>query len=220
MFTDEDPDYIDFHIKCQDLFIAKFGQRKNISKQSLISFAESVSNAYATSSNKTINSLICLLGALIEKMSVDYATISAEDKYALLTDIFENRQLKQAMEYVDANIIITTIHGAKGLEWQYVFLPDTERWMFPNYYTCKGCASKYSSLKGCKCVLPTPIDANTKKLLLDELSVFYVGVTRARKQVYVSASAYRYNAYGESKDSCFSCMVSMSGIKLINAKVD
>ena len=54
-------------------------------------------------------------------MSVDYATISAEDKYALLTDIFENRQLKQAMEYVDANIIITTIHGAKGLEWQYVF---------------------------------------------------------------------------------------------------
>ena len=82
------------------------------------------------------------------------------------------------------------------------------------------CASKYSSLKGCKCVLPTPIDANTKMLLLDELSVFYVGVTRARKQVYVSASAYRYNAYSESKDSCFSCMVGLGGIKLINAKVN
>ena len=75
-------------------------------------------------------------------------------------------------------------------------------------------------MKGCKCVLSTPIDANTKMLLLDELSVFYVGVTRARKQVYVSASAYRYNASNELKSSGFSCMVGMSGIKLINAKVD
>ena len=41
-----------------------------------------------------------MLKALIEKMSVDYATISPEDKYALLIDIFENRQLKQAMEYI------------------------------------------------------------------------------------------------------------------------
>ncbi|MBO5452382.1 MAG: ATP-dependent helicase, partial [Clostridia bacterium] len=121
---------------------------------------------------------------------------------------------------IDTNIIITTIHGAKGLEWQYVFLPDTERWIFPSYHTCNNCVSKYSSLKGCKCVLSTPIDANTKMLLLDELSVFYVGVTRARKQVYVSASAYRYNASNELKSSGFSCMVGMSGIKLINAKVD
>lgn len=220
MFTDEDLDYIAFHVKCQDLFISKFGKRKTISKQSLKSFAESVSDAYNNSSNKTINSLIILLEALIEKISIDYATISPEDKYALLIDVFENRQLKQAMEYIDTNIIITTIHGAKGLEWQYVFLPDTERWIFPNYYTCNDCASKFSSLTNCKCVLPTIIDTNTKKLLLDELSVFYVGVTRARKQVYVSASAYRYNAYEELKPSGFSCLVGLSGIKLINAKVE
>lgn len=220
MFTDEDLDYINFHIKCQDLFISKFGKRKSINKHSLISFAESVSNAYSANSNKTINSLIRLLEALIEKVSVDYATISPEDKYALLIDIFENRQLKQAMEYIDTNIIITTIHGAKGLEWQYVFLPDTERWIFPNYYTCNDCASKFCPLKNCKCVLPNPIETTTKKLLLDEVSVFYVGVTRARKQVYVSASAYRYNVNGEAKPSGFSCMVGLSGIKLINAKVD
>lgn len=220
MFTDEDLDYIAFHVKCQDLFISKFGKRKTISKQSLRTFVASVSDAYNNSSNKTINSLIILLEALIEKISIDYATISPEDKYALLIDVFENRQLKQAMEYIDTNIIITTIHGAKGLEWQYVFLPDTERWIFPNYYTCNGCTSKFSSLASCKCVLPTIIDTNTKKLLLDELSVFYVGVTRARKQVYVSASSYRYNAYEELKPSGFSCLVGLSGIKLINAKVE
>ena len=68
--------------------------------------------------------------------------------------------------------------------------------------------------------MPTPIGTDTKKLLLDELSVFYVGVNRARKQVYVSARAYRYNVSSELKSSGFSCMVGMSGIKLINAKVD
>ena len=45
-------------------------------------------------------------------------------------DIFENRQLKQAMEYVDSAVILSTVHGAKGLEWDYVILGDMERWLF------------------------------------------------------------------------------------------
>ena len=54
-----------------------------------------------------------------------------EDKYTLLLDIFENRQLKQAMEYVESQVILSTVHGAKGLEWDYVILGDIERWVFP-----------------------------------------------------------------------------------------
>jgi hypothetical protein len=34
---------------------------------------------------------------LIEKVAVDYAELQAEDKYDLMIDIFENRQLKQAV---------------------------------------------------------------------------------------------------------------------------
>lgn len=220
MFTDEDSDYIDFHIKCQDMFMSKFGNRKSINKQSLISFVNSVSKAYSTSVNKTTSSLISLLEALVEKVSIDYATISPEDKYSLLIDIFENKQLKQAMEYINTNVIFTTIHGAKGLEWEYVFLPDTEQFLFPNYYTCKDCPNIYSSPIKSKCVLPASIGEKFKSQLLDEISVFYVGVTRARKQVFVSASAYRYNSSGESKKSIFSCMVNLQGIKLIDAKVN
>ena len=59
-----------------------------------------------------------------------------EEKYNLLLDIFENRQLKQSMEYIKCNVILATVHGAKGLEWDYVFLPDLEQWVFPGYPTC------------------------------------------------------------------------------------
>jgi DNA helicase-2/ATP-dependent DNA helicase PcrA len=52
---------------------------------------------------------------------------------------------------------------------------------------------------------------------LDELSVFYVGVTRAKSQVFVSASAKRLDYYGKEKNSSFSCMAALEGIKLVKA---
>ena len=36
MFTDEDADYVEFHNKCQDMFIRRFGKQKTINKKALI----------------------------------------------------------------------------------------------------------------------------------------------------------------------------------------
>lgn len=217
MFTDEDQDYVSFHIKCQEMFIDKYGKSKSITKQSMISFVESIKKVYESPKNKTISSLISLLEALIEKVAFDYARLSQEEKYSLMMDIFENRQLKQAMEYINANVVISTIHGAKGLEWEHVFLPDVERWLFPNYFTCRDCQNKSFNPRNHKCTLPNTISDDAMNSLLDELSIFYVGVTRARKQVYVSASGKRYNNEGH-ETSIFSCLVNIGGIKLVNAQ--
>ena len=217
MFTDEDPAYIDFHNKCQEMFIKKFGKSKNISKKALDLFSKSVKSEYALSMDKTNGSLLRLLDALVEKASIDYANLMSEDKYSLLLDIFENRQLKQSMEYVDSQVILSTVHGAKGLEWEYVFLADVERWIFPGYYTCNSCTSKFSKSTNCKCFLPNPLPTDFREKALDELSVFYVGVTRARKQVYVSASANRLDFNGVEKSSNFSCLIAITGIKLVKA---
>jgi len=54
MFTDEDADYIEFHNKCQDLFIKRFGKSKSINKKALETFVDSVKTKYATSAGKTI----------------------------------------------------------------------------------------------------------------------------------------------------------------------
>lgn len=216
MFNDDDDNYISFHMFCRDAFVSRFGASKSISKLALSSFAEKVKANYSGVDTRATSSLFELLDALIQKVAVDYSDIPTEDKYELLLDIFENRQLKQAMEYVDSNIILSTVHGAKGLEWDYVFIADLERWIFPGYFICSGCTERFSKLSACKCKLPKQTDYSREftESIIDELSVFYVAVTRARKQVYVSASAKKAN----SKDSAFSCFVTLDGIQIINAE--
>lgn len=217
MFTDEDTEYINFHNACLDAFIRRFGSQKSISKKALSSFSVGMKTVFSSDHGKTIDSLLKLLDALVEKVSVDYADLLPEDKYALLLDIFENRQLKQAMEYVDSSVILSTVHGAKGLEWDYVVLGDMERWVFPGYYICNGCINKFASSTNCRCTLPSALSESFRDVILDELSVFYVGITRAKKQVFVSASAKRLDSNAREKGSIFSCMVSMPGVRLVKA---
>lgn len=215
MFTDEDTDYVDFHNKCHDIFIKRFGKSKTINKKALKTFCENVKTVYISEKGKTIESLLRLLDALVEKVTIDYADIQSEDKYDLLLDIFENRQLKQAMEYVDSQVIISTVHGAKGLEWDHVIVSDVEQWVFT--FQCRECPSKVLS-HGAKCQLPAKIPDQIKKALLDDLCVFYVALTRAKKQVFISASAERFNSYGRKfTNGKICCFALMNGIKLVNA---
>ena len=215
MFTDEDSDCVEFHNKCQDMFIRRFGKSKTINKKALAAFSDSVRTAYAASTGKTVNSLLKLLDALVEKVSIDYADLVPEDKYTLLLDIFENRQLKQAMEYVDSRVILSTVHGAKGLEWDYVVVCDVEQWVFT--FICRDCPSK-STQGGARCRLPQNIPTQMVEPLLDDLCVFYVALTRAKKQVFISASGERYNARGRQfTGGKICCFASVDGVRLINA---
>lgn len=215
MFTDEDTDYVEFHNKCQEMFIKRFGKSKAISKKALTSFSNSVKAAYATSTGKTVCSLLKLLDALVEKVAVDYADLVPEDKYTLLLDIFENRQLKQAMEYVESRVILSTVHGAKGLEWDYVIVCDVEQWVFT--FICRDCPSK-SIRSGSVCRLPQNIPMQMVGTLLDDLCVFYVALTRAKRQAFISASGERFNSSGRQfTGGKICCFALVNGVKLINA---
>lgn len=213
MFTDDDPEYVDFHAFCRDEFTKRFGRKRLLSKRNLVDFAKRVKETYSPKDKKAADSLIELLFAQINKVSVDYADLQSEEKYDLLLDIFENRQLKQAMEYIQSNLLLSTVHGAKGLEWDYVFIGDLERMVFPGFYTCNKCVNQFSQMSQCRCVLPKKVNESFLNVMLDELSVFYVALTRARKQVYVAASGLKAN----NKDSIFSCMASLRGIKIVDA---
>ena len=118
------------------------------------------------------------------------------------------------MEYVDSPVILSTVHGAKGLEWDYVFIIDLEIWGMPGYFICKDCGNKDDKTTAAKCRFPDVSNADFKERMLDELSVFYVATTRARKQVFVSASQNRANG----KSGKFSCFASLPGIKLVDAR--
>lgn len=52
--------------------------------------------------------------------------------------------------------------------------------------------------------------------LIEETGLLYVGVTRARKAVYVSASMQRRTSYGNYQVACPSCLTSLSGIEPVS----
>ena len=214
MFTDEDSEYIRFHEHCQITLIKSLGKTRYVNSRSLKQFVKTAKETYVAKDERTSASLNKLLDALVEKVTLDYGDLQAEEKYDYLLDIFENRQLKQAMEYVDSQVILSTVHGAKGLEWDYVFIIDLEIWGMPGYFICKDCGNKFDNTTTAKCRFPDVSNADFLEKMLDELSVFYVATTRAKKQVYVSASQKRANG----KTGKYSCFAALPGVKLVDAQ--
>jgi DNA helicase-2/ATP-dependent DNA helicase PcrA len=166
-----------------------------------------------------IRSLVKLLVAFKQKIKIDYKNLLSDEKYTFFNEIFENRQLNRAIEYIDSNVILLTIHAAKGLEWDYVILPDVEKDQFGFCY--KYCSNHNANnidnkSKFCRLVLPLSDQMNTE--LLEELCVFYVGLTRARKQAYISGSANSSNSNG-GKLYCFASLKGIQAEELNKLKV-
>lgn len=98
--------------------------------------------------------------------------IHAMEEFENLGGFLEHVSL--VMENVEAGdrdqLTIMTLHGAKGLEFDIVFLPGWEEGLFPSQRT---------------------LDENGLKGLEEERRLAYVGLTRARKIAYVSFAANR-----------------------------
>ncbi|MAI60210.1 MAG: hypothetical protein CMM92_04240 [Rickettsiales bacterium] len=93
------------------------------------------------------------------------------DEVSLLTDVSNESEGTE-------KISIMTLHSAKGLEFDYIFLPGWEEGIFPNQRS---------------------LDENGNKGLEEERRLAYVGITRARKKLSISfvnfRKQYNYNIY-------------------------
>ena len=76
-------------------------------------------------------------------------------------------------------VTIMTLHSAKGLEFELVFLPGFEQGLFPNQRA---------------------LDESGSKGLEEERRLAYVGITRARKKLFIS-HAGRRRLYGQYQDT-------------------
>lgn len=112
--------------------------------------------------------------------------VAALEEFASLADFLEHVSLVMENDEKAAldRLAIMTLHGAKGLEFDYVFLPGWEEGIFPH---------------------ARAIAENGAKGLEEERRLAYVGVTRARKRVFVSYAANRriYNQWQTSLPSRF-----------------
>lgn len=215
LFRDDDPEYIRYHQETLKIFFMTLqsSNSKRIGKILLNKVYRQLCYSYKESS-KVIQSLLLLTEAFFSKLLTEYSFLDNEEKIAYINDTFENRALKQSMDYIENRVFISTIHGAKGLEWNYVILPDMEPYVFPNYSSlCGNCDYRTGRINaGDYCRMQ--VENHNSKEILEQLSVFYVAVTRAKKEVIFSASKKRYNADGELLNSKICCLLSLPGIIL------
>lgn len=210
LFSDNDTNYLRFHRECYSQFVNHLRISDKISKLNLKRFYQQVESTFRESKNDlTISALLELLRVFLNRVLTEYSFLQYEEKMTLIKENFENNTLKQTMEYVDKKIILSTIHGAKGLEWDYVLIPDMEQYSMPNWHGLCGICN-HKNLCNLKIT-----DINLEKFLA-ELSVFYVGVTRARKQVFFSASKTRLSFEKQEKPANISCLLKLPGIDLIS----
>lgn len=216
LFSDEDNRYIEYHRKSAAFFFEELNESKSkrVNKTFLNKVFRRIESEYGDNPNKVIKSLLMLTKVFFKKITTEFIFLDNDDKIAYINDTFENRALKQNMDAISSRIFVSTVHGAKGLEWENVVLPDIEPYLLPNFGSlCGQCdfnTGRHVSGDFCR----INVSDQDKDKLLEELSIFYVAITRARKSIVFSASRKRIGAGGLIKNSYVSCMMTLPGIQI------
>ncbi len=211
LFTDNDIEYDKFHEVCLIEFNKVIVEKGVITSKILNRFIQNVKTYYRNNSNEIIASLIKLLEIFCGRISDDYNYLKNEELISFIQDTFINKGLKQNMDKINEDVILATIHAFKGLEYPNIIIADNEQFSFPTY---PGACAYCNQNKNLNCIKKI-IDNNEEKYY-EELSVFYVGFTRAIKNVFFTLSRKRLNAKGIDSLANSSCFLSFKGISYDN----
>ena len=72
-----------------------------------------------------------LLGALRKHLKNDCFALDPSKHFDYIVSIFSEGSLRRFFDYLDADISMMTVHSAKGLEWDTVFIPGVARFDWP-----------------------------------------------------------------------------------------
>lgn len=213
LYLDDDAEYIEFHYAClKELSNILAVSKNKFNKLIGGKFVAKIREIYQEKETEVSKSLIKLLDTFIEKLFNDYKFLSAEEKIEFIRDTFESRALKQYLSYVDSNVVLSTVHGAKGLEWDFVLLPDMEQYSFPNFQAL--CGKDCLFQRNCKILWPSVATQSPyENFFLNELSVFYVAATRAKKNLEFSYSRTGLDYKGRQRPINLSCLLKLDGIE-------
>ena len=129
--------------------------------------------------------------------------IVAMQDYNSIEEFLEHISLVTAVDEnnADNKVSIMTLHAAKGLEYDFVFLPGWEEGLFPHQKT---------------------IDESGNKGIEEERRLAYVGITRAKKKINIITSMTRrfQNNWMPSLQSRFIDELDQEIIKTINHASD
>lgn len=219
LFSDTAPEFIEFNAFALSKITDAATGEKGVSRSAADKIINSISDELLTGSRRFEygRSYAMLLGALRKHLKTDCVAMDPSERFDYIVSIFSEGSLRRFSDYLDADISIMTIHSAKGLEWDTVFIPGVTRFDWPGGICsrCENAGICLRSARGCQI-------ADAKKMpdgLIEEIGLLYVGVTRARKAVYVSASMQRRTNYGNYQVACPSCLTSLPGIEPVRWSV-
>lgn len=216
LFSDTAPEFIEFNAFALSRITDAATGEKGVSRSAADKIINSISDELLTGSRRFEygRSYAMLLGALRKHLKNDCVALDPSERFDYIVSIFSEGSLRRFSDYLDADISMMTVHSAKGLEWDTVFIPGVTRFDWPGRI-CSRCESAgmcSRSAYGCRIV-------DAKKMpdgLIEEMGLLYVGVTRAHKAVYVSASMQRRTNYGNYQVACPSCLTFLPGIEPVS----
>lgn len=213
LFKETDLEYIAFYkIALEEFHKKTFGKAlQNNLKECLLAVKNRKDEIYKMPNRKYIfDSLYKLLEILFNRSKKLEGT--SIEKYEYIDFILTNNGLKHMMEYLDDQVVMTTIHSSKGLEWEYVILPKLNNYAFPTSHMCNVCKSQKNCNIGFNyCIFL--YKKGMEKVFKEEMSILYVALTRAKKNVFMTVNTgLNNNNYVKRK----SCLVNLKGLSYID----
>ena len=212
LFSDDSDDYTSMCDKCLDLLNCSLSNRATLSSAEAKDALLLLSRRVAEYGYEYSKSYAALLRALAGRVGIECSGMDVSDRYYYVASILATHSLRRYSEFVKARLTISTIHSAKGLEWDYVLVPGVTKWDFP-VGTCGSCPMKYSKgdqrfgIQTC-CLGKVPLSTEMR----EQLNIWYVALTRARKRVVAISSLERITSNDNFQSLPTSCFLGLPGI--------
>lgn len=133
LFSDTDPEFVEFNAFALSRITDAASGEKGVSRSAADKIIDSISDELLTDSRRLMygRSYAILLGALRKHLKNDCVSMGPSERFDNIVSIFSEGSLRRFSDYPDADISIMTIHSAKGLEWDTVFIPGVTRFDWP-----------------------------------------------------------------------------------------
>lgn len=108
-------------------------RERGFSRSAADKIIESVSDELLAGSRRFLygRSYAMLLAALRKHLKNDCVAMDPSERFDYIVSIFSEGSLRRFSDYLDADISMMTVHSAKGLEWDTVFIPGVTRFDWP-----------------------------------------------------------------------------------------